>query len=55
MRGFEGLVIVTDVRNVKKGHGLNGPSNEGVDLAAAGIVDPVTVTRSALLRSRRTS
>jgi len=46
--GLEGSVIVNDVRNAKKGLGLNAESGEIVDLVAAGIIDPAMVTRSAL-------
>jgi chaperonin GroEL len=40
--------VVNDVRKAKKGQGLNAANNEIVDLVAAGIIDPATVTRSAL-------
>jgi chaperonin GroEL len=46
--GLEGSVVVNDVRNAKKGHGLNVDSGEMVDLVASGIIDPAMVTRSAL-------
>jgi chaperonin GroEL len=46
--GLEGSVVVNDVRNAKKGHGLNAETGEIVDLVAAGIIDPAMVTRSAL-------
>jgi chaperonin GroEL len=46
--GLEGSVVVNDVRNAKKGQGLNAANNEIVDLVAAGIIDPAMVTRSAL-------
>jgi chaperonin GroEL len=46
--GLEGSVVVNDVRNAKKGHGLNAASGEIVDLVASGIIDPAMVTRSAL-------
>jgi chaperonin GroEL len=46
--GLEGSVVVNDVRNAKKGHGLNAANGEIVDLVAAGIIDPAMVTRSAL-------
>jgi len=46
--GFEGSVVVNDVRNAKKGHGLNAADGEIVDLVQAGIIDPAMVTRSAL-------
>jgi chaperonin GroEL len=46
--GLEGSVVVNDVRNAKKGQGLNAATNEIVDLVAAGVIDPAMVTRSAL-------
>ena len=46
--GLEGSVVVNDVRNAKKGHGLNADTGEIVDLVAAGVIDPAMVTRSAL-------
>ena len=46
--GFEGSVVVNDVRKAKKNHGLNADTGEIVDLVAAGVIDPAMVTRSAL-------
>src|SRR6187402_968187 len=46
--GLEGSVVVNDVRNAKKGQGLNAETGEIVDLVEAGIIDPAMVTRSAL-------
>ncbi len=46
--GLEGSVVVNEVRNAKKGHGLNADTGEVVDLVAAGVIDPAMVTRSAL-------
>jgi len=46
--GFEGSVMVNDVRNSEKGNGLNAATGEIVDLVGAGIIDPAMVTRSAL-------
>ena len=46
--GLEGSVVVEKVKSLPKGHGLNALTEEYVDLAKAGIVDPVKVTRSAL-------
>jgi chaperonin GroEL len=46
--GLEGSVVVNDVRNAKKGFGLNVDTGEMVDLVKAGIIDPAMVTRSAL-------
>jgi chaperonin GroEL len=46
--GLEGSVVVQDVREATKGHGLNVETGEIEDLFAAGIIDPTMVTRSAL-------
>ncbi len=46
--GLEGSVVVQKVKTLPAGHGLNALTEEYVDLVAAGIVDPVKVTRSAL-------
>ena len=46
--GLEGSVVVQMVKTLPPGHGLNALTEEYVDLIAAGIVDPVKVTRSAL-------
>ncbi len=46
--GLEGGVVVEKVRNLDKGWGLNAATGEYVDLLAAGVMDPVKVTRSAL-------
>ena len=46
--GLEGGVVAEKVRNLKAGHGLNAATGEYVDMLAAGINDPVKVTRSAL-------
>jgi chaperonin GroEL len=46
--GFEGGVVLERVKNEKPGHGLNAATGEWGDLVAAGIIDPVRVTRSAL-------
>src|SRR5213595_2454124 len=46
--GLEGSVVVSQVREAPKGHGLNVESGEVEDLFAAGIIDPTMVTRSAL-------
>jgi len=46
--GLEGSVVVQMVKTLPAGHGLNALTEEYVDLVAAGIVDPVKVTRSAL-------
>jgi chaperonin GroEL len=46
--GFEGSVVVNDVRNAAQGQGLNAATGEIVDLVGAGVIDPAMVTRSAL-------
>ncbi|UFU03551.1 chaperonin GroEL [Ruania suaedae] len=46
--GLEGGVVVEKVRGLPTGHGLNAATGEYEDLLAAGINDPVKVTRSAL-------
>ena len=46
--GYQGDVVVERVRSEKIGHGLNASTGEYTDMVAAGIIDPVKVTRSAL-------
>src|SRR4026208_816304 len=46
--GLVGSVVVSQVREAPKGHGLNVETGEVEDLFAAGIIDPTMVTRSAL-------
>jgi len=46
--GLEGGVVVEKVKNLPLGHGLNAATGEYEDLLAAGVNDPVKVTRSAL-------
>lgn len=46
--GLEGGVVAERVRSLPTGHGLNAATGEYEDLLAAGINDPVKVTRSAL-------
>ena len=46
--GHEGYVVVQKVRDLPAGHGLNAATGEYGDLLAAGVVDPVKVTRSAV-------
>ena len=46
--GEQGYVVVSKVRELPAGHGLNAATGEYVDLVAAGVIDPVKVTRSAL-------
>ncbi|MEL0626191.1 chaperonin GroEL [Salinibacterium amurskyense] len=49
--GLEPGVVADKVRNLTVGHGLNAATGEYVDMLAAGINDPVKVTRSALLNA----
>src|SRR6201982_2659121 len=44
--GLEGSVVVSQVREAPRGHGLNVETGEVEDLFAAGIIDPTTVRRS---------
>jgi chaperonin GroEL len=46
--GLEGPVVVARVRELTGNHGLNAETGEYEDLLAAGIVDPVKVTKAAL-------
>ena len=46
--GLEAGVVAERVANLPVGHGLNAATGEYVDMLAAGINDPVKVTRSAL-------
>jgi chaperonin GroEL len=46
--GFEGYVITDKVAALAEEKGLNAATGEYVDLIAAGVIDPVKVTRSAL-------
>ena len=46
--GLEGGVVAEKVKNLPVGKGLNAATGEYEDLVAAGIIDPVKVTRSAL-------
>jgi chaperonin GroEL len=46
--GDQGYVVVSKVSELPAGHGLNAATGEYVDLVAAGVIDPVKVTRSAL-------
>jgi chaperonin GroEL len=49
--GLEPGVVADKVRHLTPGHGLNAATGEYVDMLAAGINDPVKVTRSALLNA----
>jgi chaperonin GroEL len=46
--GEEGYVVVAKVRELPENHGLDAATGEYVDLLAAGVVDPVKVTKAAL-------
>ncbi|MBD8062672.1 chaperonin GroEL [Oceanitalea stevensii] len=46
--GLEGGVVAEKVRHLPAGQGLNAATGDYEDLLAAGIADPVKVTRSAL-------
>ena len=46
--GFEGSVVVNDIRRAGTGKGLNAATGEIADLVAEGVIDPAMVTRSAL-------
>ena len=46
--GLEGYVAVSKVQEMEPGQGLNAATGEYGDLVAAGVIDPVKVTRSAL-------
>jgi len=49
--GEPGYVIVSKVSELEPGHGYNAATGEYVDLMAAGVIDPVKVTRSALVNA----
>ncbi len=49
--GLEGYVAVAHVQELPAGHGLNAATNEYGDLIAQGVIDPVKVTRSALVNA----
>jgi chaperonin GroEL len=46
--GYEGSVVVAQVKESPEGTGFNAATEEYVDMIGAGIVDPAKVTRSAL-------
>ena len=46
--GFEGSVVVAQIKESVDGVGFNASTEEYVDMIGAGIVDPAKVTRSAL-------
>ena len=49
--GLDGAVVVNKVSELPEGQGFNAATLEYGDLAADGIVDPVKVTRSAVLNA----
>ncbi|KRF23962.1 MULTISPECIES: chaperonin GroEL [unclassified Phycicoccus] len=49
--GMEGYVAVSKVRELTPGNGLNAATGEYGDLIKAGVIDPVKVTRSALVNA----
>jgi chaperonin GroEL len=46
--GLEGSIVVSKVRDMKPGEGLNAATGEYHDLVKDGVIDPTMVTRSAL-------
>jgi chaperonin GroEL len=46
--GYEGAVIVQQIRSEGNGTGFNAATGEWVDMVKSGIIDPAKVTRSAL-------
>jgi chaperonin GroEL len=49
--GREGYVVVEKVRGLQAGYGLDAATGEYTDLIAGGVIDPVKVTRSALVNA----
>jgi chaperonin GroEL len=49
--GDNGYVVVSKVRDGKIGEGYNAATGEYGDLVAQGVLDPVKVTRSALVNA----
>src|SRR5687767_12183934 len=49
--GLDGAVVVNKVRELPAGHGFNAATLTYGDLLADGVVDPVKVTRSAVLNA----
>jgi chaperonin GroEL len=49
--GLDGSVVVNKVAGLPAGHGFNAATLEYGDLVADGIIDPVKVTRSAVLNA----
>jgi chaperonin GroEL len=46
--GYEGSVVVERIRNLEPGFGFNAKTEKYESMTAAGVIDPVKVTRSAL-------
>jgi chaperonin GroEL len=46
--GYEGALIVQQIRTEDEGRGFDAAAGEWVDMVKAGIIDPAKVTRSAL-------
>lgn len=53
--GFEGSVVIAEVKNREVGVGFNAATEEYVDMIEAGIVDPAKVTKSALMNAASAS
>jgi chaperonin GroEL len=49
--GLEGAVVVNQVRQSERGTGFDAVNEEYVDMMKEGIIDPVKVTKSALLNA----
>ena len=49
--GHEGPVVVAKVRDMEWGYGFDAEAETYCDLIAAGIIDPVKVTRSAIVNA----
>lgn len=53
--GFEGSVVIAEVKSRETGVGFNAATEEYVDMIEAGIVDPAKVTKSALTNAASAS
>jgi chaperonin GroEL len=49
--GAEGGVVINTIAELPPGHGFNAETGEYGDLVAQGVIDPVKVTRSAVLNA----
>ena len=49
--GVEGAVVVGKIAELKRGHGYNAATGEYGDLIKEGVIDPVKVTRSAVVNA----